>query len=342
VNSKRATIRTIAKEVGLAPSTVSRALNNKPGVSATTRELVKEVSKRLGYVPFNQARALKSSKTFTVGVIIPEMKNPFFLGFLDGIEKVLFPRGYRFIVCNSSQDPGKEKVYLQWLMEHGVEGILSCPTSPYEDLSMYRKIKKYGIPVVFYDRIIPNFADEFDSVTIDNSSAISDVVFYLHKMGHKDLGICLPRLDIYTIQERLKGFYKSCELLGITIHKEWIVDNMYDGDKGERRLFSILTSKNRPTAVIATNQIVTRQILKIIHEAKLSIPNEVSIVGFDDIPENELFSPPITAVKQPVLQIGKMSTTLLLGRIDGEKSGVENVQLKAELVVRKSVNRASP
>ncbi len=340
--TKRATIRTIAKEVGLAPSTVSRALNNKPGVSATTRELVKEASERLGYVPFSQARALKSSKTFTIGVIIPEMKNPFFLGFLDGVEKVLFPRGYKFIVCNSSQDPKKEKVYLQWLMEHGVEGILACPTSPHEDLSMYRKIKKYGIPVVFYDRIIPDSASEFDSVTIDNKSAVADAVFYLHKMGHRDLGICLPRLDIYTIQERLKGFYESCKLLGIPIRKEWIVDNMYIGNKGEEKLRSILKASSRPSAIIATNQIVTRQILKVIHECGFSIPDEISVVGFDDVPENELFSPPITAVKQPVLQIGKISTTLLLGRIDGEKSDIENVQLKAELVVRKSVNSMLP
>ena len=342
---KRITIKDIARELGISPSTVSRALNDHPAISERTKEMVKKKAREMGYVLFQHARTLKTRKSMTVGVIVPDIRNPFFLDFLDGAERVLFPRKYKMLLSTSNEDTSKESVYLKWLIEHGIDGILVSPAFDRDgrgNLKLLLKIKKMGIPVVLYDRIFEERRDAFDSVTIDNEGAIVEAMRYLHSMGHVSVGIILADTRIYTVRKRYEGFMEGCRTYGMRCPADNVLDveQPFSTDKSLEKICGFFRRADL-SAVIATNHFVTKMIYKCLKRLKISIPDEVSVIGFDDVEENEFFSPPVTVIKQPVLQMGKAAATLLLGRIDGETYKTQSVVLKAEFVERYSVRESN-
>jgi len=338
--TKKTTIKDIADKLEVSPSSVSRALTNEPGVSDDLRKRVFDAASRLNYIPNSSAKSLKTSRSKTVGLIVSDIRNPFFLDFMSGVERVLFPREYKFIVCNTGEDRKKEEIYIKWLIGQGVEGILS---SPYQDGSnennalLYRRAMKNNIPVVFYDRLLKEIK-VIDSVTLDNRQAIMNGVMYLRECGHERIGICLHRRGIYTIEERYAGFLKACEILRIEVIEDWIIDDATDPVEASKRLKMILGRAHRPTALISTNQYINELLLRVARELKLSVPGELSLMGFDDLSLNDLVDPPITTIRQPVSDMGKIAATLLMGRIDGDSVDRSTVVLKAELLKRASVS----
>ncbi len=340
VIGNRVTIKDIAKALGISPSTVSRALNDHTAISDETKKLVREKAKELGYIAFHHARVLKTQKTMTVGVIVPDLRNPFFLDFLDGIEKVLFPRKYKILLSTSNEDVGKERVYLEWLMEHGIDGILVSPAFERDgkgNLKLLAEIERMDIPVVLYDRVFRGHESRFDSVVVDNRGAIVEVVKLLRETGHDRIGIVLADRRIYTVEERYRGFKEGCSIYGLECPEKNVLNLEQPFDEKSDDTICDYLKRVDINAVIATNHATTEKIYRCLKRLNLRIPDDVSVVGFDDVDENEFFDPPVTVVKQPVLQIGKIAATLLLGRIDGEREKKQNVVLKAELVCRYSV-----
>lgn len=335
----KTTIKDIAKSLGISPSTVSRALSNGPGVGGDLRKRIRKVASQLNYIPNSSAKSLRTRKTKTIGLIVSDIRNSFFLEFMGGVEAVLFPREFKFIVCNTGEDSKKEEIYIRWLMEHGVEGILS---SPYQDRegsnngAFYKKAMKSGIHVVFYDRLLEGVGG-IDSVTLDNEQAIMNGVFYLRERGHERIALCLHKRGIYTIEERYSGFKKACAILGIHPDDRWVLEDMTDYSVSLDKLRSVLTASDRPTAVISTNQYLNETVVRAARELGLDIPADLSLVGFDDSSLNELIDPPVTTIRQPVVDMGKIAATLLLGRIDGDRGEQTRIVLKAELLERNSV-----
>ncbi|SHH54884.1 LacI family DNA-binding transcriptional regulator [Thermosipho atlanticus] len=339
---RRITIKDIAKELGVNPSTVSRALNDKPGVNLELKKKIKEKAEELGYILSFQAKSLRTKKTMTIGIILSDIKNPFFLDFLDGVEKIFFPRKYKMLLATSNEDLEKEKTYLKWFLEHGVDGIIIAPTigkNNKNNLNLLRRIKKSGIPVVLYDRKIEEAESEFDTVTINNYHAIVSAIKYLVRdMGHKNLGLCLIEPMVYTLKERYKGFIDGCNLFNVKYKNEWIIVLSNNERENMKRLKAIF-DKTGPTAIIATNHYITQQILKAAKRYNRKIPSDLSLIAFDDNIENELYEVPITTIKQPVLLIGKNAATIMMGRLDGEDVIPQNIVLNTELIIRNSVQK---
>lgn len=338
---KKVTIRDIAKILGISPSTVSRAIARKPGVSEQTREKVLNLAKDLGYIPNIAAKSLKTSRTQTIGLLVSDVRNPFFQDFMSGLEKILFHRGYKFIVCNTDEDLQKENIYLKWLLEHGVDGIVSSPLTSIEgrdNRTLYKKARKFGIKVVFYDRLIEGLND-FDSIIIDNQQAIIDAVEYLKRCGHEKIGIYLYKSNIYTVKKRLEGFKKACEIFKLPFNPNWVIDGVIFRSEEDYKnaIIHLLSSNDKPTAMLATNYFITRIMLKTARELKIKVPDEFSIVGFDDIVENELLTPAITTIKQPVIEMGKIAGTLIMDLIDNAQTKTSKIILKTELIIRESV-----
>ena len=333
------TIKDIAKEMDVSIATVSRALSGKPGVSDELREKIQIKAEELGYLRNSAAISLKTSKTKTIGVIVSDIRNPFFLDFLTGVDNVLFSRGYKFLLSNSDESVEKEKIYLNWMVEHGVEGILASPVSEKDgksNISLYRKFYKLGIPIVLYDRTFPK-ETQFDSVTIDNKDSIIQALIYLKNKGHEKIGIFLSKSGIYTIEERLKGFIEGCKLLNLPFKEEWIGRDLYPEEMTYNKLKELLDKNNLPTAIIATNNKITKLLVSASRKLNINIPKDLSIMGYDDLPENEIISPPITCIKQPVFEIGRIASTVLLGKINDNFSEPTKVILKAEIIERKSI-----
>lgn len=336
---QKPTIKDIANALNISPSTVSRALNGKNGVSDKLSVIIREKAEELGYVGNFAARSLKTSQSKTIGVTVSDIRNPFFLDFLKGVDNILFQRGYKFLLTDSGENVEKEKIYLMWLIEHGVDGILASPvteTDGKNNLELYKKIKNIGIPIVFYDRVFPK-ESQFDSVTVDNKDSIIQALKYLYNKGHKKIGIFLSKSGIYTIEQRLEGFIEGCKLLGIKINEEWIAKDLFPEEKTYDKLKKLKKNRNLPSAIIATNNKITKQLISSSKKLNITIPTNLSIMGYDDLTENEIISPPITCIKQPVFEIGRIASTILLGKIENDETKTTKIVLKTEIVERNSI-----
>ena len=335
----RPTIKDIAKVLNISPSTVSRALSGKPGASEELRKKVLETAEEMGYMKNLSAQSLKNSKSKIIGIIAFDIRNPFFLDFLKGVEDVLFPREYKILLSTVDENVDKERTYLNWMVSQGVDGILSSPITEKNgksNLKLYQNFYKMGVPIVFYDRMFYN-QEQFDYVIVDNQDAIIQALMHLKENGHENVSIFLSKKGVFTIEERLKGFLKGCELLNIQTRKEWICEDIYPHEKAFDILKNLKEKSHLPTAIIATNNNITKNIVSSSRKLNIKIPDELSLIGFDDTPENELIAPPLTTIKQPILEIGKIAATALLSRIEDRFAKPMRVVLKTELITRGSV-----
>jgi len=335
----RPTIKDIAKVLNISPSTVSRALSGKPGASEELRKKVLETAEEMGYMKNLSAQSLKNSKSKIIGIIAFDIRNPFFLDFLKGVEDVLFPREYKILLSTVDENVDKERTYLNWMVSQGVDGILSSPITEKNgksNLKLYQNFYKMGVPIVFYDRMFYN-QEQFDYIIVDNQDAIIQALIHLKENGHENVSIFLSKKGVFTIEERLKGFLKGCELLNIKTRKEWICEDIYPHEKAFDILKNLKEKSHLPTAIIATNNNITKNIVSSSRKLNIKIPDELSLIGFDDTPENELIAPPLTTIKQPILEIGKIAATALLSRIEDRFAKPMRVVLKTELITRGSV-----
>lgn len=335
----RPTIKDIAKVLNISPSTVSRALSGKPGASEELRKKVLETAEEMGYMKNLSAQSLKNSKSKIIGIIAFDIRNPFFLDFLKGVEDVLFPREYKILLSTVDENVDKERTYLNWMVSQGVDGILSSPITEKNgksNLKLYQNFYKMGVPIVFYDRMFYN-QEQFDYIIVDNQDAIIQALIHLKENGHENVSIFLSKKGVFTIEERLKGFLKGCELLNIKTRKEWICEDIYPHEKAFDILKNLKEKSHLPTAIIATNNNITKNIVSSSRKLNIKIPDELSLIGFDDTPENELIAPPLTTIKQPILEIGKIAATALLSRIEDRYAQPMKVILKSELIKRESV-----
>lgn len=335
----RPTIKDIAKVLNISPSTVSRALSGKPGASEELRKKVLKTAEEMGYMKNLSAQSLKNSKSKIIGIIAFDIRNPFFLDFLKGVEDVLFPREYKILLSTVDENVDKERTYLNWMVSQGVDGILSSPITEKNgksNLKLYQNFYKMGVPIVFYDRMFYN-QEQFDYIIVDNQDAIIQALIHLKENGHENVSIFLSKKGVFTIEERLKGFLKGCELLNIKTRKEWICEDIYPHEKAFDILKNLKEKSHLPTAIIATNNNITKNIVSSSRKLNIKIPDELSLIGFDDTPENELIAPPLTTIKQPILEIGKIAATALLSRIEDRYAQPMKVILKSELIKRESV-----
>ncbi len=331
-------IKDIAKSLGVSTATVSKALNNKIGVSKEIRLRVLNKAKELGYITNNLARGMKTSKTFTIGVLISDITNPFFSEVILSMERVLYAKKYNLIICNVGENSEREREYLELLVSKKVDGIIAAPTADGQNMSVYRNLIRHGMKIVLFDRLISKI--ETDFVVIDNKAAIYDVVRYLAKMGHRKIGVIYGIESSYTGCERLKGFREAVKDLGLESHEEWIKSGYFMESESHKCALDILKEKERPTAMIATNDFTTLGIMRAAKEIGLKIPRDLSVIGFDDLEWMSIYSPPITTISQPTDVIGMSAATLLLDRIENNDTRrPRHVILKATLIERESVSK---
>ncbi len=333
---KKINIKDIAKEVGTSIATVSRALNNKEGVSDDMRKRVLLKAKELGYIANGLARGMKTSKTFTVGVLISDIKNPYFSEVISSMERVLYAKKYNLIICNVGENSTKEREYLELLVSKSVDGLLVAPVKEEKNLSIYRKLVRHGIKLVFFDRLVDSI--QTDAVIVDNEAATYEAVRYLAKFGHKKIGAIYGIEKSYTGAERLKGFLEAIKDFELDARKEWIRSGEFKEDVSYERALEILSMKERPSAIIAMNNFTTLGVMRAVKELGIKVPDELSVMGFDDAEWMKVCSPSVTTIIQPTDVIGMTAATLLLDAIEGDETRKpQHVVLKATLLKRESV-----
>ncbi len=331
--NQHVTIRDVAAAAGFSVNTVSRALNDKPDVSPATKSRVLEVAHRLGYRPNKLARGLRSNKTQTIGVIVTDIANPFFAAVVKGIEHSVRDQGWSIILGNTEEDPDRELELVRLMLAEQIDGLLITPSQQTEKtLSL---LKESHLPFVLLGRHFA--AGTADYVVTDDVRGGFLATEYLIKLGHQRIAMINGPLHISSALERLHGYQTALQHYGIKYDEMRVISNALTVNDGYRAAQLLCAQAPEVSAVFAYSDFVAFGVMKGIWDAGRSIPNDLAVVGYDDIEFSPYLEVPLTTVRIPKQQLGKQAAQILLEKIqNGDGSARHEVKLDVELVIRRS------
>ena len=341
MKTRQVTIKDIAKQLDISPATVSRALKDHPDISKSTKKAVVELANSLNYQPNSIALSLRSQKTNTIGVIVPEIIHFFFSSAISGIEAIAYKAGYNVIICQSNESYEREVANVNTLLKNRVDGILISISKNTQDFAHLKKVVNMGIPLIFFDRV----CDEISAhkVTVRDEKGAYEAVNHLIQQGHKKIAHLAGPESLKISKLRKNGYLNALIDNGIIPNNEFILvaDNKEDGYESTRKLLKL---SERPDAIFTVNDNVAIGAIQAIKEAKLSIPKDVAIIGFsDDQKITSLVEPHLSSIAQPAFQIGQTAGELFLKQITNPNShNFDEVVLDTELIIRGSTDKTKP
>lgn len=326
------TIKDIAKRAGVSVGTVSKIINCNETVSEKNKKVVINAIKELGYRPNRVARSLSKGKTKNIGFIVPDIKNPFFPEYVRGATDILISDGYYVFLCNSDNDVKKEIMYMDDLITMWVDGIIIAPSdTENRDTALSDKIV---LPFVVVDREIKGL--KRDLVIVNNKRGAYCAVKYLIENGHKKIVFLSGQKYTKTAQVRLTGWEEAMNENNLPV-KDLVFWGNFSIDSGYEMMSAVFDNLGLVDAVFACNDLIALGAIKAIEEREYKIPDDISIVGFDDIYLSRFLKPPLTTVRQPVYRMGEIAAQILLDRINGKQFGFKRVVVEGELIKRSSV-----
>jgi len=329
-----ATLHEVGIRAGVSAMTVSRVVNGRGGVDSETRRRVEEAIQALDYVPNRIARGLLSQKTQTIGLIVPDVVNPFFAPVVRGAESAARKAGYRVLLCNSEGDLRLEREYIEDLVAHRVEGLMLAPASD-RSRSNILSLLRGGFPLVLIDRALPDA--DCDLIVSDNANGARRLIEHLIGIGHKEIAHVTDAEDTSTGRERLRGYRDALDAAGIPFQAELVVRTTVDRIGGYRAAQEILARDRLPTAIFAVNNMTAVGTMEALRERGLSVPKDMGLVCFDDVEHLAILSPILTVVDQPAETFGSLGAQLLLERVTGKAgSRSRRIILQTDLIVRES------
>jgi len=326
-------IRDVAKLAGVSPITVSRVINNFSAVNSATRERVNEAIEELGYVPNTLARSLRSKQTCLIALVLSDITNPFWTTIARGVEDKAGENGFHVILCNTDENPEKEANYINVLLQRRVDGIILAPTT--NDKNRLRAIKRHALPCVLLDRRVNGF--KCDSVVSDGREGARQMTQRLIRLGHRRIAIIAGPSNISTGQERVEGYRQALREHKLPVDEGLIAHGIYTPDSGYQFAKQMLKLEPKPTAIFAGNNFMAVGALQALREEGLRIPQDVALVGFDDIPQGSLISPALTVVSQPAYEMGVAAAESLLSRLSGKYRGKpRDIVFDVSIIIRES------
>lgn len=336
----RATIKDIAKETGLGLATISSYLNGG-NVREQNRVKIEEAVKKLNFEVNEVARGLKTNKTQTIGVVIPELNNVFCTQIITEMEDILRRHGYGTIVCDCRTDKSLEKEAVEFLHRKRVDGIINMPVD--SSGGHLKEFVETGKPVVLIDRKIAGLSG--DSVLVDNRQAAYQAVTELTKNGHQKIGMIAGPKGIFTAEERLCGYRKAMKEAGLQVEEQLIERCNYTIASAVEAMKLLLMENPGMTAVFATNYEITVGAMICVNENNVKVPEDLSVIGFDNVEFARAVHPTLTIVTQPTEEIAQNAASLMLKRIEagrGAEAGEpETVNLQTRIMFGKSVKNIS-
>jgi LacI family transcriptional regulator len=324
------TLADIAREAGTSASTASRALSGRGYVSDPVRDRLLAVADRMGYVPNASAQTLKQKQSRVIGVVVSALDNQFYAGLAAGIEQVLREANYQMVLVGDNNDPEQELAGARTFVAMRTPGVIMTPVGG--DAS--RLLRAHGTAVVEVDRQLAPVA--CDAVVIDNERGGREAVMHLIGLGHRRIALLGVETDWTTDAGRLAGYRRALKTAGIPYDRRLVGRIPVRAPDVEARIEALLDT-GQPTAVFAANNALAEQAWRVLRRRGLSIPRDVSLVGFDDVPWMEMVDPSITVVDQPTIDLGRSAARLLLRRLHGGDALPPAVEvLQPHLLVRGS------
>ena len=334
---KQTTIKDIARQLRISASTVSRALSDHPDISRETKEKVQFLARELDYHPNTLAKSLQQKQSLVIGVVVPQVKHYFFASIMSGITDVAYNAGYTVMICQSNENAEREAGNIDVLLSHRVAGLLISVSSTTSSCEPFEKIRRRGVPLVFFDRTCTGM-DACTVVVDDHDGAFHATEFLIQK-GYRKIGHLGGPQTLNISRLRFQGYRDALEKHGFPLNPEWIVHGGMNEEDGMESLSRLMgQTKDLPDAIFCTNDPVAMGAIVRLKERGMRIPEDMAVVGFTDNPMAEMIEPPLTTVRQPAYEIGRTAAELLLDQVMNKPHRSQPVHkiLKTELIIRKS------
>jgi len=329
---KTPTIYDVAREARVSVFTVSAVINNKSHVGAQLKKRVDAAILKLSYRPNSLAQSLANERTRTLGVVVPDISNPFFPMLVRGAEDTAQKRGYSILLCNSDGLLEKEELYLDLLVSKRVDGILLTKSVGELSDATQSLLTSMKVPTVLMMRTYPSLTEE--AVITDDAQGVYEAVSHLARIGHKTIAMVGGPLSVSNGRSRLQGFKKALKASKLPFDPKLVYEGDYRIDSGHRAGLSLLP--RRPDAVVVANFLMTVGFLQAAQEMGMRCPEDFGLITLDDYPWLRLFDPPLTAVELPKYEVGCLATELLIDRIEGMDRPVTTHKIAPQLCVRES------
>lgn len=323
----------VAQAAGVSISTVSAFINSTSNVSAALTQRIDTAIRSIGYERNGIARSLKTGATNTIGLMVADIRNPFFTDVVAVLQQVLNKAGYGVMLCSSEENTAKQDEQIKLLLDRMVDGLIIAPAG--EDAIMTQLIRSTRKPVVLIDRFIKGL--NVDAVLIDNAKAVFDAVSYIISLGHRRVGYLSGTVEASTGRDRLDGFRQALQRAGIDFEPQLVAEGHFREADGYRAAMRLLMLRERPTAIFSANNLMVIGAMRAIRDMGLTCPTDISVASMDDFVWADVFSPRLTTVAQPVEAIGEQAARLLLDRLGGAAQPEPRiVKLFGRLMVRGS------
>lgn len=344
------TVADVARKAGVSKATAARVLGGYGTVSDRVREAVTAAARTLDYRPNELARSMTTGRSGTIGVVVGDIENPFFSLAVRGITDIARQAGFTVILINSGEDIVAEKAAVRTLLAKRVDGLIVSPAKE-SDVDHLKEAARYGRPLVLLDRGSETL--DVDTVIADDRHAAEDVTHRLLARGHRHIAYVTAcdtpdhqfhtpaDIDTGSVRRRIEGFLGTCREAGLEGAEGRVHVGAMTPDRTHKIVTALLTSAQRPTAIIASDSVIGLEVFKVCREIGLGIPEDLSLVSFHDADWTSVTTPPVTVIRQPVYQLGETAATLLVQRLTGNGAETGRIVLKTEIIERASVADAS-
>lgn len=326
------TIYDVAEAAGVSIATVSKVINGTGRISDKTRKHVTNIMEALKYQPSMVASALTGKSTFTVGLTLPDLANPFFAEIARAVEDRGHEYGFNVFICSTDNDPDREIKYFSLLTQKRVDGVIVA-TRTEKDLFL-KKLIQQNVPIALITGEMPTLA--VDTVMVDDFLGGYQAGSHLVEQGHRRIAILAEDINTMSNRERIRGCKQAMTAAGIEVDERLVTSGDFTVSGGKDAMIRLLDMEEPPTAVFACNDLLAIGAIQGARERGLQLPQQLSVVGFDNTILATIIDPPLTTIAQPIQEIGRQAMDLLVQEIKGEKSMKQRVVLMPELVVRGS------
>ncbi len=327
------TVKDVAAKADVSTATVSRVLSGKGGVSSELEQRVRSAIDELDYRPNQAARRLRERTAKIIGVLVPDIQIHFFASIVVSIERVLQEAGYLLLLGNTYDSLESEKQHIETFLSEDVSGVIFTPAvSP--DIQNFKRLRDAGVPMIAIDRLPGDL--RVDTVQVSNEKSTLNATLHLISEGHHRIGYIGGPKSISTAVDRQAGYECALTQLGIPLDQSLIQPGGYTIEGGYRAMRDLWKLNQRPTALLMANNSMTLGAMQFICENDISVPDQISIIGFDDMPWSTILRPPLTVITQPTTEIGVLAAQLMLARLNEPNSSIKHITLETHMVLRQS------
>lgn len=335
------TIKELAKELGISKSTVSRALRDSPEIGAETKKRVLELARARNYSPNPFALSLLNRRTYSIGVIVPDIANPFFSSVIGGIEDVAYQRGYQVMIYQSHEAYERELSCTRHIAARRADGVLISVSSSTRDHEHLKELAENSIPVVFFDRAVDEI--QTHKVLVDDYEGSYKATQHLIQEGCRKIAHIGGNTNLTISRSRAQGYKDALITHGLEVRDEWILTGEFRHETGYNAAYQLMALKQRPDAIFAASDRIAIGAHAALRHLGYRMPEEVALMGFSDLAISSLLDPPLSTMVQPTFEMGQQAAELILDLIESKKPPIlfETRVLKPELMIRKSSQKKS-